>query len=89
MTYLGREGYSATAAEFEALPDYRDAMKAHGIYSVPPGRYRYEHRVGIWQVVDVAKNPIDKWNTENYSAVQIVRDQIQTPLDEQFHFQKY
>ena len=89
MTYLGREGYSATAAEFEALPDYRDAMKVHGIYTVPPGRYRYEHRVGIWQVVDVAKNPIDKWNTESYSAVTIVRDQIITALDDEQRFAKY
>jgi hypothetical protein len=92
MTYLGRPGYKATAEEVAALPDYREAMEAHGMYAVPPGQYRFEHRVGVWKIVDVAVNPISKWNNESYSDVQIlppVRDQIITKLDEENQFSKY
>jgi hypothetical protein len=92
MTYLGsRDGYKATADEVAALPDYREAMKVHGKYTVPPGQYRYLARTepDRWQIVDVRPNPINKSNIENYSDVRIIRDAILTPLDEEFHFQKY
>jgi len=92
MTYLGRGEYKATAAEVAALPDYREAMKIHGMYTVPVGQYKYQHRTGQWQIVDILADPISKWNRELYCHVQIlppVRDAICTPLDEEVQFSKY
>jgi hypothetical protein len=89
--YLGRDGYLATQAQIDALPDYHEAFKQYG-YRIPTGQYRTisasTHEPAI---IDVTADPLSSYNRECFSHVQIVpvRDQIITKLDEENQFSKY
>ena len=78
-----------TQAEIDQLPSYSEAKAAS--YNLPLGKYRTRsastHEAALIEVVD---DPQSKYNREIFNRVTIVRDALPlTPLDEEFHFQKY
>ena len=93
MKYLNaRQGYEATQAEIERLPDYHEAFKQYG-YKIPVGQYRsVSNSTHGPVIIDVSPDPLSSYNRESLSHVRIVppvRDQIVTPLDEAWQFSKY